>query len=370
MSALFSPHQLGKLTLPNRIVISPMCQYWAVDGAPTPWHLIHYGTLAASGAAALFIEATAVEADGRITPGDLGLWDDRTEAALQPVLSAVRQFSPIAVIMQLGHAGRKASSNVPWEGGQQIAVADGGWISDAPSALPQIAGETPPQALDRAGMIRIRNAFVAAARRAVRLGVDGLELHAAHGYLLHQFLSPIANQRSDEYGGTLENRMRYPLEVFDAVRAVLPNGMPLGVKVSATDWVEGGWDVEQTIVFARKLKALGADWIDVSSGGISPLQKITIGAGYQLPFAQAIKEATGVTTIGVGLITEARQAEAIIAEGQSDFVALARAMLYNPRWPWHAAAQLGANVTAAPPYWRAPPREYPDLFSGTKFGAR
>jgi len=285
MSALFSPHQLGKLTLPNRIVISPMCQYWAVDGAPTPWHLIHYGTLAASGAGALFIEATAVEADGRITPGDLGLWDERTELALQPVLTAVRQFSPIAVIMQLSHAGRKASSNVPWEGGQQIAVADGGWITDAPSALPQIAGETPPLALDRAGMIRIRNAFVAAAKRAVRLGVDGLELHAAHGYLLHQFLSPIANQRSDEYGGSLENRMRFPLEVFDAVRAVLPDGMPLGVKVSATDWVEGGWDVEQTIVFARKLKALGADWIDVSSGGISPLQKITIGAGYQLPFA-------------------------------------------------------------------------------------
>ncbi|WP_295993926.1 NADH:flavin oxidoreductase/NADH oxidase [Rugamonas sp.] len=370
MSALFSPHQLGKLTLPNRIVVSPMCQYWAVDGQPTPWHTIHLGSMAASGAGALFIEATAVEPGGRITPGDLGLWDERTESALIPVLSAVRQFSPIRVIMQLSHAGRKASSHVPWEGGQQILPADGGWPTDAPSALPQMAGEAPPRALDRVGMIRIRNAFVAAAQRAVRLGVDGLELHAAHGYLLHQVLSPIANERGDDYGGSLENRMRFPLEVYDAVRAVLPAAMPLGVKVSATDWIDGGWDLEQTIAFAKVLKARGVDWIDASSGGISPRQKITIGAGYQVPFAQAIKEATGVTTIAVGLITQAQQAEDIIAAGHADFVALARAMLYNPRWPWHAAAELGATVTAAPPYWRAAPREYPNLISGTSFGAR
>jgi len=347
-----------------------MCQYSAVDGRANDWHMIHVGSMALSGAGMLFIEATAVEADGRITPGCLGLWDDATEAALQPVLAAVRRYSNIPVTLQLSHAGRKASSQVPWDGGQLIPVADGGWTTHGPSAVPQKEGEAAPAALDRAGMDRIRDAFVATAERGLRLGIDAFELHGAHGYLIHQFLSPISNRRTDEYGGSLENRMRYPLEIFDAVRAVVPADQPLGIKLSATDWVEGGWDLEQTIAFAQVLKARGVDWIDVSSGGISPLQKITIGPGYQVPFAAAIREATGLNIVSVGLITDARQAEAIVASGHADLVALARGMLYDPRWPWHAAAELGGTVEAPPPYWRAPPHEHKDLFGPTAFGAR
>jgi 2,4-dienoyl-CoA reductase-like NADH-dependent reductase (Old Yellow Enzyme family) len=370
MSNLFSPVTLRSVALPNRIVVSPMCQYSAEGGEANAWHMIHLGNLALSGAGMLCIEATAVEPDGRITPRDLGLWDDATEAALKPVLTAIRQYSKIAVVMQLAHAGRKASSQTPWDGGQLIPVAQGGWLPHAPSALPHKEGEAAPQPLDAAGLLRVREAFVASAKRAARLGMDGIEMHAAHGYLLHQFLSPIANQRTDEYGGSLKNRLRFPLEVFDAMRAVFPADKPVGVKVSATDWVEGGWDIEQTIAFAKELKERDVDWIAVSSGGISPLQKISLGPGYQVPFAQAVKEATGVNTVAVGLITEARQAEEIIASGKADLVALARAMLYDPRWPWHAAAELGATVEAPPPYWRAPPREQSALFRDTAFGMR
>ncbi|CAM2156950.1 NADPH dehydrogenase [Pararobbsia alpina] len=370
MSNLFSPIKLGELQVPNRVVVAPMCQYVAEDGKATSWHLIHLGGLASSGAGLLVIEATAVEAVGRITPGDLGLWDDVTEAALKPVVDAVRAHSNVRLGIQLGHAGRKASSEVPWKGGHQIALADGGWVTDAPSAVPQKDGEEVPHALDRAGLIRIRDAFVSAARRADRLGIDAIELHGAHGYLLHQFLSPISNQRTDEYGGSLENRMRFPLEVYDAVRAVWPKHKPLGIKVSATDWVDGGWDVAQTIEFAKALKARGVDWVDVSSGGISPLQKITVGPGYQVPFAKDIKEATGVTIFSVGLITDAQQAEDIVSSGQADAVAIARGMLYDPRWGWHAAAKLGARVEAAPQYWRAPPHGHADLFGSIVHGAR
>ncbi len=238
MTALFSPFTLRGVTLPNRIVISPMCQYSAERGEATDWHMIHLGHLALSGAGLLCIEATAVEPDGRITHGDLGLWDDVTEAALKPVLAAIRKHSPVRVAMQLSHAGRKASSNVPWQGGQLVSVADGGWLPHAPSAVPHKDGETPPLALDAAGLNRIREAFAASAKRAARLGIDALEVHAAHGYLLHQFLSPLANQRTDEYGGSLENRMRFPLEIFEIVRAAFPEDRPVGVRVSATDWVE------------------------------------------------------------------------------------------------------------------------------------
>jgi NADPH2 dehydrogenase len=251
-----------------------------------------------------------------------------------------------------------------------IAPSDGGWQPQGPSAVPHKPDEAPPLALDDAGLDRIRNAFVATARRAERLGIDGLELHAAHGYLLHQFLSPIANQRSDRYGGSLDNRMRFPLEIFDAVRAAFPAGKPVGVRVSATDWVDGGWDLEQTIAFAVALKARGADWIDVSSGGVSPQQKIPLGPGYQVPFAAAVKAATGLPTMAVGLITDAEQAEAIVASGQADMVALARGLLYDPRWPWHAAAKLGATVTAPPQYWRSQPATQKALFGDTTFGAR
>jgi 2,4-dienoyl-CoA reductase-like NADH-dependent reductase (Old Yellow Enzyme family) len=370
MSALFSPFELRSVRLQNRIVVSPMCQYSAADGLANDWHMIHIGNMALSGAGMLFIEATAVERAGRITPGCLGLWDDATEAALRPILAAVRRYSRIPITLQLSHAGRKASSQVPWEGGQFIRVSEGGWETYGPSAVPQKEGETPPIALDRAGMDRVREAFVATTKRALRLGVDAFEIHGAHGYLIHEFLSPISNRRTDEYGGSLANRMRFPLEIFDAVRAVVPAAIPVGIKVSATDWIDGGWDLEQTIKFAQALNQRNVDWIDVSSGGISPLQKIPLSPGYQVPFAEAIRKATGLNTASVGLITDARQAETIVASGQADLVALARGMLYDPRWPWHAAAELGGTVEAPPPYWRAPPHQHNGLFGEIVHGAR
>ncbi len=370
MSALFSPIKLRGLELPNRIMVAPMCQYSSVNGEANDWHFTHINTLALSGAAIFCIEATGVEAIGRITPGCLGLYDDATEAALKPIVASVRKHSKTAVIMQLAHAGRKASSHTPWDGGQLIPVSEGGWRPEGPSAVPHKEGEAPPLALDATGLKRVRDAFVATAKRAERLGLDGLELHCAHGYLLHQFLSPISNRRTDQYGGALENRMRYPLEVFEAVRAAFPSEKPVGVKVSSTDWVEGGWDLAQTIELARELKKRGVDWVDASSGGVSPQQKIPLGPGYQVPFAQAIKEATGVTTMAVGLITEAKHAEDIVASGKADMVALARAMLYDPRWGWHAAAELGGQVEAPPQYWRSQPSTQKALFGTTTFGTR
>ena len=370
MSALFSPFQLRGLALPNRIMVAPMCQYSAVDGEANDWHFTHINMLALSGAAIFCIEATAVEAVGRITPGCLGLWNDATEAALKPILASVRKHSKIAVTMQLAHAGRKASSHTPWNGGQLIPLSEGGWQAEGPSAVPHKEGEAAPWACDAPGLARVRDAFVAAAKRAERLGLDGLELHCAHGYLLHQFLSPISNRRTDRYGGSLQNRMRYPLEVFDAIRAAFPHSKPIGVKVSATDWVDGGWDLAQTVELAKELKKRGVDWIDASSGGVSPLQKIPLGSGYQVPFVQALKEATGVNTIAVGLITRAKQAEEIVASGKADMVALARGMLYDPRWGWHAAAELGGEVEAPPQYWRSQPSTQKALFGATTFGAR
>jgi NADPH2 dehydrogenase len=370
MSTLFSPIQLRDLKLSNRIMVAPMCQYSAVDGSATDWHFTHINSLALSGAAMFCIEATHVEATGRITPGCLGLYNDATEAALKPILASVRKHSKTAVAMQLAHAGRKGSSHVPWDGGQQIPLGQGGWQTEAPSAVPHKEGEAAPRALDALGLARVREAFVAAARRADRLGIDALEVHSAHGYLLHQFLSPIANKRTDQYGGSLQNRMRYPLEVFDAVRAAFPAQKPVGAKVSATDWVDGGWDLAQTIEYARELKQRGVDWIDASSGGASPLQKIPLGPGYQVPFAKSIREATGLTTIAVGLITEAKQAEDILASGKADMVTLARAMLYDPRWGWHAAAELGGEVFAPQQYWRSQPSTQKALFGATTFGTR
>jgi NADPH2 dehydrogenase len=370
MSALFSPISLRDLTLPNRIMVSPMCQYSADDGSANDWHFTHINSLALSGAAMFCIEATHVEAIGRITPGCLGLYSDANEAALKPILASVRKHSKAAVAMQLAHAGRKGSSARPWDGGQQIPFAQGGWQTEAPSALPHKEGEAPPRAFDAAGLARVRDAFVASAERAERLGIDAIELHGAHGYLMHQFLSPISNQRTDQYGGSLQNRMRFPLEVFDAVRAVFPKHKPVGMRVSATDWVEGGWDLPQTIEFAQELKKRGVDWIDASSGGVSPHQKIPLGPGYQVPLAEAIKKATGLTTMAVGLITEAKQAEEIVASGKADMVALARGMLYDPRWGWHAAAELHGQVSAPPQYWRSQPSTQKELFGKTSFGAR
>ncbi len=371
MSRLFEPLQIGSLALHNRILIAPMCQYSAVDGTAADWHLIHLGHLALSGAGMMILEATAVVPEGRITAADLGLYSDANEQGLARVLGAVRAHSPIKLGLQLAHAGRKASSQVPWQGGRQVPLGEpGSWQAVAPSALPHAPGEQAPTALDAAGLQHIRDGFAQAARRAARLGFDGVELHAAHGYLLHQFLSPLANQRSDAYGGSLENRMRFPLELFEVVREVFPADKSVWVRVSATDWVPGGWDIEGTIALSRALKARGCAAIHVSSGGVSPQQAIKLGPGYQVPYAHQVKEAVGLPTIAVGLITEAEQAEAIIRDGEADAVSLARAMLYDPRWPWHAAAKLGAQVVVPPQYWRSQPREFKDLFEGASFGAR
>jgi 2,4-dienoyl-CoA reductase-like NADH-dependent reductase (Old Yellow Enzyme family) len=370
VSLLFSPFSLGPLQLENRIAIAPMCQYSADEGLATDWHMIHLGHLALSGASILFLEATAVTPEGRISPRDLGLWSDDHAAALAPVLKAIRRHSPIKLAIQLGHAGRKASSAVPWEGGANLAPGEGGWQTVSASALPHADGETVPVALDAAGMAHVLDGFVDAARRSHALGFDAIELHSAHGYLLHQFLSPLANQRSDEYGGSLENRMRFPIEVFRAVRAAVPPEMVVGVRISASDWVDGGWDIEQSVAYAQELELAGCHFMHVSSGGVSPLQKIPVGPGYQIEFAERIKRETGMPTIGVGMITEAGQAERIVEKGQADMVALARAMLFDPRWAWHAAAQLGAQVQAPPQYWRSQPREYKDLFGATRLGQR
>ena len=362
MSKLFSAIKLGDLELRNRIVISPMCQYSAEHGQAGDWHLIHLGHMALSGAGLMFIEATAVTPAGRISPGDLGLWSDQTEAALAKVIKSIRQYSSIPIAIQLAHAGRKASTQVPWQGGQSLGPESGGWHIVAPSALPFEADGACPLALDDIGLEQLRDDFVSAAQRAHRLGVDVIELHAAHGYLLHEFLSPLSNTRSDQYGGTLENRMRFPLEVFAALRAAVPGGKPVGARISATDWVDGGWDIVQSVIFAKELQRRGCSFIDVSSGGLSPLQQIPLEPGYQVPFAERIRRETGLTVIAVGLITESEHAENIVSSGQADLVALARGMLYDPRWPWHAAAKLGAQVDVPRQYLRAQPRELKNLF--------
>ncbi len=363
MTVLFTPFSVGGLTLVNRIVIAPMCQYSAIDGGMTDWHLIHLGHLALSGAALLTIEATAVLPEGRITYADVGLWSDENESAMRRVLEGVRQWSEMPIAIQLAHAGRKASTELPWKGGAQLPPEAGnGWQTVAPSALAFAPGEQAPQALDRDGLVRIREAFAAAAKRAVRLGIDAIQIHGAHGYLLHQFLSPLSNHRADAYGGSLENRMRLLLEVFEAVRAAVPPERPVTVRVSATDWVPGGWDLAQTLALTEALAVRGCSAIHVSSGGLSPDQKIPIGPSYQVPLARAVKAKTRMPVIAVGLITEFEQAEAIVGTGDADLVALARAMLFNPRWSWHAAAHFGEKVRAPSQYLRSQPHQFRDLF--------
>ena len=365
MSQLFSPLTFhppqGPLSLPNRIVIAPMCQYSAEQGRATDWHLMHWGQLLNSGAGMLTLEATAVSAEGRITPGCLGLWDDATAAALQDKLDRARALAPaMPVCIQLAHAGRKASSAAPWDGGQLIAAGEGGWPPLAPSALAHLPHEAAPLALDAQGIAKVRRDFVAAARRSADIGIEAIELHAAHGYLLHLFLSPLANQRSDAYGGSFENRIRLTLEVFDEVRSAF--GGTLGVRISGTDWVEGGWSVEETAELACLLKARGAQFAHISSGGVSAQQKIPLGPEYQVHLARAVRERSGLITFAVGLITEPEQAEGVLARGDADLVALARAFLYQPRWGWQAAAALGGQVQARPAYWRSLPRQAQGIF--------
>ncbi len=362
MSQLFSPISLGGLSLRNRIVVEPMAQYSGHDGLPGDWHLIHLGHLALSGAGLLFTEAVAVSPEGRMSPYDVGLWSDETAQAMGDLLSRLRRFSGIAWGIQLSHAGRKSPMQPAWQGGRKMPLSEAGWQAVAPSAIPLLAEQEPPRALSLEDLDRIREDFVSAARRAHAIGFQTLELHAAHGYLLHEFLSPLSNRRSDAYGGSLENRMRFPLEVFQAMRAAVPSETPIGVRVSATDWIEGGWNLEQTTQFARALEAIGCGFIDVSSGGLAPEQKIQVGPGYQIGFAAHIKAHVDMPVIGVGLVTEPAQAETIIACGQADMIGLARAMLYDPRWPWHAAAELGARVEAPAPYLRCQPHQLRDLF--------
>ena len=364
-SHLFTPFRVGATELPNRIVVAPMCQYSAEDGCMTDWHLMHLGNLAQSGAGMLTIEATAVVPEGRISYADVGLWDDDTQAAMARVVAHVRRWSPIPIALQLAHAGRKASTDLPCKGGKQIAPDHrDGWRTVSASDLPYTEGENPPIALDAEGMARVREGFAGAARRAAALGLDAVQIHAAHGYLLHQFLSPLSNHRTDDYGGSLENRMRFPLEVFDAVRAGFPAERAVSVRVSGTDWVEGGWDVAQTIAFAQALEARGCSAIHVSSGGLDPRQAIPVAPGYQVPLARAVKQAVGMPVVAVGLITAPEQAEAIVATGDADLVAVARTILYDPRWPWHAAAALGAQVHASPQYLRCQPATQRHLFDG------
>lgn len=360
MSQLFSPLKLGELTLDNRIIIAPMCQYSAHNGAASDWHTIHLGQLSLSGAGLLILEATAVNPEGRISYGDLGLWNSETQQALDKSLKAVRQYSPMPIGIQLAHAGRKASTEKPWDGGGALNPTDeNGWQTLAPSAVAYDDNSPVPKAMSQSDIDSLINDFVNATKRADELGSDLIELHAAHGYLLHQFLSPLSNKRDDEYGGSLQNRMRIVLDVFNAVRAEFNSSKPVGIRISATDWVEGGWDLEQSIALAKALDELGCDFIHVSTAGLSPKQQIPVKPNFQVPFATAIKKAVSMPVIAVGLITEPQQAENIVSEQQADGVALARGILYNPHWPWHAAAELGATVKAPKQYLRSSPHGQP-----------
>lgn len=354
-SALFQPITLRDLTLKNRLVISPMCQFSAVHGEATDWHVMHFGRMMASGAGLFILEATAVEPRGRITPDCLGLWSDETEAALGRALEPARRYFDMPIGIQLCHAGRKASTHRPFAGSGPLKPEDGAWETIGPSAVPWAENWHVPRAMTRADMDEVIAAFVDATRRADRLGFDLIELHAAHGYLLSAFLSPLANHRADEYSGSPENRMRFPLEVFEAVRAAWPQEKPLGVRVNGTDWHEHGITVDDAVAFARALKERGCDYIDVSSGG-NAYVKVPIGPGYQVPYAERIKAEVGITTIAVGLITEPQQAEEVVASGRADMVAVARAVLNNPHWPWWAAEVLGGRVDVPWQYYRAATR--------------
>lgn len=362
MTKLFSPIIIDQQTLENRVIIPPMCQYSAIDGKPTDWHKMHYGSLSHSGAGLLIFEATSICPDGRLSPYDLGLWDDETETAMSKLIKSIRKYSAIPIGVQLVHAGRKGSMPEPWKENKYITAQQGGWKTVAPSAIAYDDNHDTPKELTTDEIQTIIKQFAEAAKRADDAGFDMIEIHGAHGYLIHQFLSPLSNKRTDEYGGSLENRIRFAVEIFKAIRKVVPMEKAVGIRISATDWVEGGWDLEQSIVLAKTLKELGCSFIDVSTGALHKDQKIPVGPNYQVPFAQAIKEQVAMPTMTVGLITEATQAQAIIGTGQADMVAIGRGMLYNPHWAWQAAAELGAQVTAPPQYLRCQPHQYKNLF--------
>lgn len=362
MSFLFSPATIGYVPLKNRIIVPPMCQYSAIDGMPTAWHNAHYMNFALSDAALVIFEASAITPEGRISYQDLGLWNDQQAEALKKMLADIRQFSDAKLGIQIAHAGRKASTDLPWLGSASLSSQDEhGWETVSSSNLP-FGNSYPPRELNKSDIELIIQQFVDAAKRAEYAGFDVIEIHAAHGYLLHQFLSPLANKRQDEYGGSFENRTRLLIEVFRAIRDAVSSNIAVGVRISATDWVEGGWDLPESIELTKLLEELGCDFIHVSSGGLSDQQQIPISPNYQVPLAQAIHEQTTMPVIAVGLITEPAQAEAIIATGQADFISIGRGMLYNPRWPWHAAAQLGHSIKVAPQYSRSAPHQFKNLF--------
>ncbi|MEQ8817661.1 MAG: NADH:flavin oxidoreductase/NADH oxidase [Thalassobaculum sp.] len=361
MSQLFSPITLRDVTFNNRLVVAPMCQYLAEDGNANDWHLMHLGQMSMGAGGLVFTEATHVSPEGRITPKCLGLWSDDNERTLKRVVDFCKTHGVARMGIQLAHAGRKASNRTPLNGAGPLAANDGAWQTLGPSAVAY--GDWPaPRALDDAGLAMVKQQFVTATERSARLGFDTAQLHCAHGYLMHQFLSPLSNRRNDGYGGTIEGRMRFPLEVFEACRAAWPENLPLGVRVSASDWVDGGLTVDEIVEFAKALKEKGCDYVDVSSGGNDPGQKITLGPGYQVPFAERVRQEAGIPVMAVGLITDPHQAEAIVSSGKADFVAIARGAMDNPRWAWHAARALGAETEYPPQYircrpdsWRAAP---------------
>ena len=357
MTRLFSEFKIGGQALLNRIVVAPMCQYSATDGVVGDWHLMHVGQFSVSGAGLFIAEATAVSSEGRISVGCPGLWSDEQTDAWARITKFARDYGHAKMGIQLAHAGRKGSTLVPWDGGKPIREVDGGWTAVAPSDIAYADGWPVPQALDAMGLQKVIGDFKAAAQRADRAGFDVIEIHAAHGYLLHQFLSPLSNGRNDAYGGALENRMRLTLEVFDAVRDAMPKEKAVGIRLSGSDWIDGGWDVEQSIALSQALEARGCDFIHVSSGGLAPAQDIAVGPGYQVPMATAIKACVSMPVIAVGVIDSARQAEDILQADQADLIALGRPMLFNPHWAWAAAEELGATA----PYPRQYERAHPSL---------
>lgn len=354
VSPLFSPFTQRSVTLPNRIVVSPMCQYSCVEGFATDWHLVHLGSRAVGGAGAVMVEATAVLPEGRITPSDLGLWADEHIVPLERIAQFIARQGSVPAI-QLAHAGRKASMSRPWDGGQRVRPGAGGWWPTGPGDEPFAAGDVAPTPLDEAGIARVVEGFRVAARRARQAGFRIAEIHAAHGYLLHEFLSPLVNRRTDAWGGSFEGRIRLTLEVTRAVREQWAEHDPVWVRISATDWAEGGWDLPQSVQLARRLRELGVDLIDCSSGGAVHAQRIPLSPGYQVPFAEQIRRDVGIATGAVGLITEPEAAEAIIVEERADVVLLGRALLRDPYWPLHAAHALSSEIRWPDPYLRAKP---------------
>ena len=352
MTRLFEPLRLRGVTFRNRIFVSPMCMYSAEDGVPNDWHLVHLGSRAVGGAALVIVEATGVSAEGRISPGDTGLWNARQVEAFRRITDFIAARGAVAGI-QLAHAGRKASTDVPWKGGRPLVAGEGAWTTLGPSPIPFDRGFPPPREMTLSDIDRVTEEFAAGARRAVEAGFRVVEVHVAHGYLLHEFLSPLSNRRTDEYGGSLENRMRFPIRVARAVRQAFPAERPVFVRISATDWAEGGWDLPQSIELSKLLKKEGVDLIDCSSGGLVPNAKVPAGPGFQVPFAEAIRREASIATAAVGMITEPRQAEEILAMGRADAIVMARAFLRDPYWPLHAAQELGADVDWPVQYVRA-----------------